>query len=50
MEMAQNAGTLAVGVAWGYHETEELLEAGAQVVATAFHELFTTARDLVARR
>jgi phosphoglycolate phosphatase len=50
MEMAQNAGTLAVGVAWGYHETEELLEAGAQVVATAFHELFASARDLVARR
>lgn len=50
MEMARNAGTHAVGVAWGYHETEELLDMGAQVVATAFDELLATAEDLMARR
>jgi len=31
--MALNAGTRAVGVAWGYHETGELVRAGAHVVA-----------------
>lgn len=33
MEMAQVAGTRALGVAWGYHEPAELLAAGAQAVA-----------------
>jgi phosphoglycolate phosphatase len=32
IEMAQRAGTLSVGVAWGYHETQELLDAGADVI------------------
>ncbi|RDD61661.1 HAD-IA family hydrolase [Ferruginivarius sediminum] len=39
MEMAANAGTAALGVAWGYHEREELLAAGARHVLTAFDEL-----------
>jgi len=39
MEMARNAGTLAVGVAWGYHEVEELLEAGAHRVVERYDEL-----------
>ncbi len=50
MEMALNAGTLAVGVAWGYHETEELLATGAHAVAGAFHELPAAVEDLMARR
>ena len=50
MEMALNAGTLAVGVAWGYHETEELLATGAHAVASAFHELPAAVEDLMARR
>ena len=50
MEMARSAGTLAVGVAWGYHETEELLEAGAETVVEAFHELPETVRALMERR
>ena len=39
MEMARNAGTLAIGVAWGYHEADELRDAGAHVVIGAFSEL-----------
>lgn len=33
MAMARAAGVRAVGVAWGYHEAEELLAAGADYVA-----------------
>jgi len=36
MDMAGNAGVRAIGVSWGYHQSEELLDAGAVcVVATA---------------
>ena len=31
--MARAAGTLAIGVAWGYHDADELLRAGAHRVA-----------------
>lgn len=41
MEMAAAARTRAVGVAWGYHEPEELLEAGALGVAADMAELET---------
>lgn len=33
MAMARSAGALAVGVAWGYHRPDDLLEAGAHAVA-----------------
>ena len=33
MAMARAAGVTAVGVAWGYHDADELLRAGAQHVA-----------------
>jgi phosphoglycolate phosphatase len=39
MEMARNAGTLAVGVTWGYHNVEELFAAGAQGVVNTFSEI-----------
>ncbi len=39
MEMAGNAGALAIGVSWGYHGAEELTEAGAHAVIDAFKEL-----------
>jgi len=39
MMMARNAGTAAIGVAWGYHEAEELLETGAMAVAQTFEDL-----------
>jgi phosphoglycolate phosphatase len=32
MAMARAAGARAIGVAWGYHPTEELIEAGAHIV------------------
>ncbi len=35
MAMAVNAGVRAFGVDWGYHTVEELLEAGAEAVATS---------------
>ena len=33
MAMAQSAGCLAVGVAWGYHASADLVAAGAYAVA-----------------
>jgi len=37
--MARAAGCRAIGVAWGYHAPEELLEAGAEAVAESAAEL-----------
>jgi len=39
MEMAVNAGVTPIGVAWGYHEPQSLLGAGAQEIATDFPAL-----------
>lgn len=39
MQMAQAAGVRAIGVAWGYHEAAELLEAGAIGIAETADEL-----------
>lgn len=39
MQMARDAGVRAVGVAWGYHTSEELHEAGAEYIAAAPQEL-----------
>lgn len=39
IEMAQAAGTRAIGVAWGYHAPSELIAAGAQGVARDVREL-----------
>lgn len=39
MEMARRFGCAAVGVAWGVHEREELLEAGAQQVFASVADL-----------
>ena len=39
MAMARAAGCRAVGVAWGYHSTEELLDSGADAVATTPQQL-----------
>jgi len=39
MEMAQVAGARALGVAWGYHEPDELLAAGAETVVQTPREL-----------
>ncbi|NCP18586.1 MAG: HAD-IA family hydrolase [Erythrobacter sp.] len=42
MEMATAAGVTPIGVAWGYHEPEELLRAGAQSVAETTTQLLET--------
>jgi len=46
VEMAVNAGVKAIGVAWGYHEAEELMDAGAVAVvdsaASLMNILFET--------
>ncbi|WP_284124571.1 HAD-IA family hydrolase [Parerythrobacter aestuarii] len=39
IEMGRAAGTRAIGVAWGYHPPEALLEAGAEAVAETPQEL-----------
>lgn len=39
MEMASNAGTAALGVAWGYHEAAELTATGARRVLDRFTDL-----------
>jgi phosphoglycolate phosphatase len=39
IEMGIAAGTRAIGVAWGYHPVEALLEAGAEAVAQTPNEL-----------
>lgn len=37
--MSVNAGTLAIGVEWGYHAEEELMQAGAQEFVKDYPEL-----------
>jgi len=39
MEMAVNAGVLAIGVAWGYHNVDELRGGGAAGIVEAFRDL-----------
>ncbi|MCP5367348.1 MAG: HAD-IA family hydrolase [Hyphomicrobiales bacterium] len=39
VEMAVNAGVVAIGVAWGYHNGNELIEAGAREVVETFGDL-----------
>ena len=39
MEMAVNANVRAVGVDWGYHDSNELIASGAEIVAATMDEL-----------
>jgi len=39
IEMAKNAGVRSIGVTWGYHQPQELLDAGAACVVTTADEL-----------
>ncbi len=48
MEMSRNAGTLAIGVAWGYHEAHELTAGGACRVLSGFDELMPCLADVLA--
>ncbi|GAA0473803.1 HAD family hydrolase [Parasphingorhabdus litoris] len=40
MEMGVNAAVRPIGVDWGYHDSHELLTAGAQIVAETMDELY----------
>lgn len=42
IEMAVNAGAVAIGVSWGYHHPDELDAAGAQKIVDSFPELTET--------
>jgi phosphoglycolate phosphatase len=46
IEMAQNAGIPAIGVAWGMHPPEELRAAGARVIVQAASDLPDAIADL----
>jgi phosphoglycolate phosphatase len=48
MQMARSAGAVAIGVAWGYHDTAELREAGAHRLVESFPELARALTDGVA--
>lgn len=39
MEMARSAGVRAIGVAWGYHLEQELIDFGAEIVIKDFAQL-----------
>ena len=39
MMMARSAGSLAVGVKWGYHSVDELSQGGAHHLLDEFEEL-----------
>ncbi|MEQ8506634.1 MAG: HAD-IA family hydrolase [Rhodospirillales bacterium] len=47
VEMSRNAGVLAIGVAWGYHETTELMAAGAARVIAGFEDLVPSLNDVM---
>lgn len=47
MRMARAAGVAAIGVAWGYHERDELRKAGADVVIETFDDLDHTIDKLL---
>jgi phosphoglycolate phosphatase len=49
MGCALSAGCGPIGAAWGYHEREELIDAGAQFVAERPGEVFAMARDWIER-
>jgi len=39
MQMAKAAGARAIGVAWGYHPPDDLIDAGADVIVEDFAAL-----------
>lgn len=47
MEMARNAGVLAIGVAWGYHDAAALTAAGARAIVADYAALPDLLSDLV---
>jgi phosphoglycolate phosphatase len=47
MAMAAAAGTAPIGAAWGYHDADELIEAGAVAIATRPLQIAELVRDHV---
>ena len=47
VEMAMNAGVKAIGVAWGYHDVQELMDAGASQIVHTAKDLGTALFDLM---
>ena len=45
MAMARAAGALAIGVAWGYHDSDELLRAGAHRIAETPQDILNFAKE-----
>jgi phosphoglycolate phosphatase len=48
VEMAGNAGVTAFGVSWGYHDPQELSQAGARTILGSFDALRTQLEGSVA--
>ena len=46
MAMARAAGVTAIGVAWGYHDAQELLDAGAHFLAETPSDILALAKAL----
>jgi phosphoglycolate phosphatase len=46
MIMAKDAAATAIGVSWGYHETDELLDSGAQTILNDCAELHPALQNL----
>lgn len=49
MGMARSAGASGIGAAWGYHEAQEMLDAGAAAVAEAPADVVGLARGMMER-
>ncbi|MDF1722693.1 MAG: HAD-IA family hydrolase [Minwuia sp.] len=49
MEMARSAGAQAIGVAWGYHATDELSDAGARAIVATAAEIGAAVERLLPR-
>jgi len=47
MELAKAAGAAAIGVTWGYHESEELVSAGADVLIDSYDDLDAAIHQLL---
>ena len=47
IEMGKAAGAKAIGVTWGYHEPEELLAAGADVMIDSYDDLDAAIRKVL---
>ena len=50
MQMARNAGTRALGVSWGYHDSQSLRAAGADGLVDDFAELLAAVEAFLPER